>query len=248
MYELATLRHAFDGNNLPALILKIIRGVYPPIANSYSDHLKELIASLLRENPDHRPDIVDILRLPFLGPHVSKHRSLIAAAASSTPPPLPPPLPIVTSTTTFVAAPISTAVSVGLCALDTAAERGVAAILPSSPTRRARAHASAVAEASMSPASRDDAQSYVVGGELASGELGNRAFYFPQPPMLMVNQVRTRLHLVPSARIPSHCSLFARKYAAAVTSKHICCYHRRQQDCLGSHCTRKITQQLDTRR
>ena len=35
LYELATLHHAFDGNNLPALILKIIRGIYPPIDARY---------------------------------------------------------------------------------------------------------------------------------------------------------------------------------------------------------------------
>lgn len=36
LYELATLHHAFDGNNLPALILKIIRGIYPPIDDRYA--------------------------------------------------------------------------------------------------------------------------------------------------------------------------------------------------------------------
>lgn len=31
LYELATLKHAFNGQNLPALVMKILRGVYPPI-------------------------------------------------------------------------------------------------------------------------------------------------------------------------------------------------------------------------
>jgi serine/threonine protein kinase len=83
LYELATLRHAFDGNNLPALILKIIRGIYPPVDDRYSDDLKSLIASMLRENPDHRPELHEILELPFLQAIVQKHRAIIAAHVAS---------------------------------------------------------------------------------------------------------------------------------------------------------------------
>jgi NIMA (never in mitosis gene a)-related kinase len=35
LYELCTLKHAFDAQNLKLLVLKIIRGTYPPIPNIY---------------------------------------------------------------------------------------------------------------------------------------------------------------------------------------------------------------------
>ena len=43
LYEITTLNHAFDANNMKDLVLKILRGTYPPIANQYSDDLKSLI-------------------------------------------------------------------------------------------------------------------------------------------------------------------------------------------------------------
>eukprot|EP00002_Diphylleia_rotans_P015302 TRINITY_DN2973_c0_g1_i2.p1 TRINITY_DN2973_c0_g1~~TRINITY_DN2973_c0_g1_i2.p1 ORF type:complete len:674 (-),score=153.03 TRINITY_DN2973_c0_g1_i2:1056-3077(-) len=66
LYEITTLRHAFDGNNLPSLVLKILRGVYPPIPQQYSTDLRSLIDAMLQLNPDDRPTIDQILSLPFI--------------------------------------------------------------------------------------------------------------------------------------------------------------------------------------
>jgi NIMA (never in mitosis gene a)-related kinase len=35
LYELVTLRHAFDAQTLKLLVLKIIRGNYPPVSSAY---------------------------------------------------------------------------------------------------------------------------------------------------------------------------------------------------------------------
>mgnify|MGYP001951732198 FL=1 len=43
LYEMVTLRHAFDANSMKGLVLKILRGSYPQIPKHYSDNLKELI-------------------------------------------------------------------------------------------------------------------------------------------------------------------------------------------------------------
>mmetsp|Transcript_2489 Transcript_2489/g.3616 ORF Transcript_2489/g.3616 Transcript_2489/m.3616 type:complete len:246 (-) Transcript_2489:10-747(-) len=51
LYELTTLKHAFDGKSLPALILKILRGKYPPIPDVYSDELSSLIDDMLQIDP-----------------------------------------------------------------------------------------------------------------------------------------------------------------------------------------------------
>lgn len=36
LYEMLTLNHAFDSNSMKGLILKIMRGMYPPISKKYS--------------------------------------------------------------------------------------------------------------------------------------------------------------------------------------------------------------------
>ena len=43
LYELATLKHAFDAGSMHALVLKIMRGQYAPVSNSYSAPLRDLI-------------------------------------------------------------------------------------------------------------------------------------------------------------------------------------------------------------
>jgi hypothetical protein len=48
------------------LILKIIRGAYPPIPIKYSYDLRNLISSLLKKNPRDRPSLNAILRKGFV--------------------------------------------------------------------------------------------------------------------------------------------------------------------------------------
>ena len=51
LYEMVTLRHAFDANSMKGLVLKILRGSYPQIPSHYSENLKELIADMLIKDP-----------------------------------------------------------------------------------------------------------------------------------------------------------------------------------------------------
>ena len=46
LYELCTPRHPFDANNQGALIIKIIRGKYPPLPNTYSPQLSQVTLTL----------------------------------------------------------------------------------------------------------------------------------------------------------------------------------------------------------
>jgi len=48
---MVTLRHAFDANSMKGLVLKILRGNYPAIPNTYSDDLKGIIADMLIKEP-----------------------------------------------------------------------------------------------------------------------------------------------------------------------------------------------------
>ena len=50
--------------NLPALILKIMRGRFAPIAEHYSDDLRNLILSMLHLDPTKRPSINQIMAMP----------------------------------------------------------------------------------------------------------------------------------------------------------------------------------------
>lgn len=66
LYESVSLKHAFDSTSMKGLILKILKGTYPPIPSQYSPDLNELIAEMLQSDPKKRPSIKKILEKPFL--------------------------------------------------------------------------------------------------------------------------------------------------------------------------------------
>lgn len=69
---MVTLRHAFDANSMKGLVLKILRGTYPPIPSNYSQDLNELIADMLIKDPTKRPSMRKILEKEFLSRRISK--------------------------------------------------------------------------------------------------------------------------------------------------------------------------------
>ena len=71
LYELCTLKHAFNANNMNALVMGIIRGKYTPISTQYSIELRNLVDKMLIKNPKNRPSINQILSLPFIRQHLS---------------------------------------------------------------------------------------------------------------------------------------------------------------------------------
>ncbi|XP_071201856.1 serine/threonine-protein kinase Nek1 isoform X3 [Salvelinus alpinus] len=66
LYEMCTLKHAFEAGNMKNLVLKIIRGSYPPVSTHYSQDLRSLMGQLFRRNPRERPSVSSILDKPFL--------------------------------------------------------------------------------------------------------------------------------------------------------------------------------------
>lgn len=66
LYELTSLKRAFEAANLPALILKIMRGTFSPISSQYSSQLRELILAMLHLDPARRPTINQIMAQPLL--------------------------------------------------------------------------------------------------------------------------------------------------------------------------------------
>ncbi|XP_074119813.1 serine/threonine-protein kinase Nek8 isoform X1 [Sminthopsis crassicaudata] len=65
LYELASLKRAFEAANLPALVLKIMSGTFAPISDRYSVELRQLVLSLLSLEPSQRPPLSHIMAQPL---------------------------------------------------------------------------------------------------------------------------------------------------------------------------------------
>ena len=63
---MCTLKPPFDANSLPALALKISRGEYAPVPKIYGKELKKLVNWLLQVDPNKRPNIKEILKMPII--------------------------------------------------------------------------------------------------------------------------------------------------------------------------------------
>nr|XP_057929832.1 serine/threonine-protein kinase Nek1 isoform X2 [Doryrhamphus excisus] len=72
LYEMCTLKHAFEAGNMKNLVLKIIRGSYPPVSVHYSQELRSLLAQLFKHNPRERPSVSSILGKPFLSCRIQR--------------------------------------------------------------------------------------------------------------------------------------------------------------------------------
>ena len=66
LYELMTFRMPFNAVSLPLLSIKINRGVYKPPPSTYSSEIRDLLKKCLTVDPDQRPSIDDILKLPLI--------------------------------------------------------------------------------------------------------------------------------------------------------------------------------------
>eukprot|EP00039_Didymoeca_costata_P002695 m.61962 g.61962 ORF g.61962 m.61962 type:complete len:1230 (-) comp11469_c0_seq2:108-3797(-) len=75
LYEMATLKHAFEAGNMKGLVLKILRGTYPSIPSFYGRHLKTLIDKCLNKNPRDRPSANGILKMSFVRNRIAKFLS-----------------------------------------------------------------------------------------------------------------------------------------------------------------------------
>ncbi|CAN2388720.1 Serine threonine-protein kinase, partial [Pristimantis euphronides] len=75
LYEMCTLKHAFEAGNMKNLVLKIIRGSYPPVSVQYSYDLRNLLSMLFKRNPKERPSVNSILEKPFIFKRIEKFLS-----------------------------------------------------------------------------------------------------------------------------------------------------------------------------
>ncbi|XP_066526297.1 serine/threonine-protein kinase Nek4 isoform X2 [Hoplias malabaricus] len=66
VYEMATLKHAFNAKDMNSLAFRIIEGKLPQMPSKYDPQLGELIKRMLCKRPEDRPDVKHILRQPFI--------------------------------------------------------------------------------------------------------------------------------------------------------------------------------------
>lgn len=65
----------FEAGNMKNLVLKIIRGSFPPVSLHYSQELRSLLAQLFKRNPRERPSVNSILDKPFLACRIERFLS-----------------------------------------------------------------------------------------------------------------------------------------------------------------------------
>ncbi|XP_045141995.1 serine/threonine-protein kinase Nek1 [Echinops telfairi] len=75
LYEMCTLKHAFEAGNMKNLVLKIISGSFPPVSLHYSYDLRNLLAQLFKRNPRDRPSVSSILGKGFIAKRIEKFLS-----------------------------------------------------------------------------------------------------------------------------------------------------------------------------
>ncbi|XP_004844184.1 serine/threonine-protein kinase Nek5 isoform X3 [Heterocephalus glaber] len=73
LYELCTLKHPFEGNNLHQLVRMICQARVPPISPRFSRDLQSLVPQLFKVSPQDRPSINSILKRPFLEKLIAKY-------------------------------------------------------------------------------------------------------------------------------------------------------------------------------
>ncbi|XP_065605652.1 serine/threonine-protein kinase Nek4 isoform X1 [Cyrtonyx montezumae] len=71
VYEMATLKHAFNAKDMNSLVYRIIEGKLPPMPKDYSTQLVEIIQTMLSKKPEQRPSVKSILRQPYIRHQIS---------------------------------------------------------------------------------------------------------------------------------------------------------------------------------
>lgn len=66
VYEMSTLKHAFNARDMNSLVYRIVEGKLPQMPSRYDTQLGELIKSMLSKRPEDRPDVKLILRQPYI--------------------------------------------------------------------------------------------------------------------------------------------------------------------------------------
>ncbi|CAI9768638.1 unnamed protein product [Fraxinus pennsylvanica] len=76
MFEIAAHVPPFRAADMAGLVNKINRSTISPLPTVYSSTLKQVIRSMLRRSPEHRPTAAELLRHPHLQPYLAQYSNL----------------------------------------------------------------------------------------------------------------------------------------------------------------------------
>ncbi|KAL1542086.1 Serine/threonine-protein kinase Nek6 [Salvia divinorum] len=76
MFEIAAHQPPFRATDMAALVNKINRSSISPLPTLYSSSIKQLIRSMLRRSPEHRPTAAELLRHQHLQPYLAEYTNL----------------------------------------------------------------------------------------------------------------------------------------------------------------------------
>lgn len=68
LYNMSTLRSAFDAETLAGLVMKIMQGSIEPISEQYNSGLMEMLKLMLDRDPLNRPNVAAIISHRLLVP------------------------------------------------------------------------------------------------------------------------------------------------------------------------------------
>ena len=85
LYELATLKHPFNGRNIQQLVLQITKGRYTPISTRFSRPFQMLLKSLLNANQSMRPSVNKILKQSIMQKRISVRSDVDMGASEALP-------------------------------------------------------------------------------------------------------------------------------------------------------------------
>ncbi|XP_053305175.1 serine/threonine-protein kinase Nek11-like [Spea bombifrons] len=66
LYEICSLRYAFEASSWIKLVSLIVEGPSPPLPSRYSPELNEILQRMLKKEPEERPSAGEILKMPYI--------------------------------------------------------------------------------------------------------------------------------------------------------------------------------------
>eukprot|EP00056_Hartaetosiga_gracilis_P000502 m.38659 g.38659 ORF g.38659 m.38659 type:complete len:439 (+) comp10233_c0_seq3:78-1394(+) len=85
MFEVATLRKAFNAKDYDSLAMKVVRGKVCRIPQVFPDEMNSLFHSMLEVEPENRPSVSEMLQLPFVQKHLNRLMDEFSSRKSSKP-------------------------------------------------------------------------------------------------------------------------------------------------------------------
>ena len=83
LYEMLSFRRPLEASSIGALVLSILSGRYKPLPSHWSKEIKKLVSKMLSVDPDDRPSIDEILKMPLIRKRASAILKTIANESPS---------------------------------------------------------------------------------------------------------------------------------------------------------------------